>query len=71
MPLNAPGSLSQANYLAVTAYVMAKNGVPAGQTALTVNDAAAVHLAHLAAAAAKNETGPSPKPSGQADEIVY
>ncbi len=70
MPLNAPGSLSQANYLAVTAYVMSKNDVPAGQTAMTVNTAAGVKLAHLATAPPKNENGSVADTSGQADEIV-
>jgi alcohol dehydrogenase (cytochrome c) len=35
MPYNAPGSLSQKDYLDVTAYVLAKNGYPAGNAALT------------------------------------
>lgn len=35
MPKAAPGSLSTADYLAVTAYVLAANGAPAGKTALS------------------------------------
>jgi PQQ-dependent dehydrogenase (methanol/ethanol family) len=36
MPANAPGSLSVPDYLAVTAFILAKNGVPAGPTPLGV-----------------------------------
>jgi mono/diheme cytochrome c family protein len=39
MPLNAPGSLSAANYLAVTAYVIKSNGFEATKNALTVASA--------------------------------
>ncbi|WP_181392100.1 PQQ-binding-like beta-propeller repeat protein [Deinococcus irradiatisoli] len=35
MPLNAPGSLSQKQYLDVTAYILSKNGYSAGATALS------------------------------------
>ena len=36
MPADKPGSLSQQNYLDVTAYILSKNGYAAGNTALTV-----------------------------------
>jgi alcohol dehydrogenase (cytochrome c) len=65
MPQNAPGSLSRANYLAVTAYVEKKNGYSAGSAALTTTSAANVSLA-----GAKNENGSAVAMSGQADEIV-
>ena len=45
MPANAPGSLSQQNYLDVTAYVLSKNGYPAGATPLTTGDLAQYDLA--------------------------
>jgi alcohol dehydrogenase (cytochrome c) len=45
MPANAPGSLSTAQALNVTAYVMQRNGLPGGSTALTTANAASVKLA--------------------------
>lgn len=45
MPLNAPGSLSQADYLSVTAYVLSRNGIPASNTALSASNAAKLQLA--------------------------
>jgi alcohol dehydrogenase (cytochrome c) len=65
MPLSAPGSLSTSNYLAVTAYIIQKNGFGAGSTALTKVSAATIALA-----GAKNENGTAANTSGQADEIV-
>ncbi|GAC1311770.1 MAG: hypothetical protein NVSMB21_21650 [Vulcanimicrobiaceae bacterium] len=72
MPLNAPGSLSKENYLAVTAYVMRKNGIEAGSAPLSVQNAGTVNLARAKTAkAAKNENGTAADTSsGQADEIV-
>jgi PQQ-dependent dehydrogenase (methanol/ethanol family) len=64
MPLNAPGSLSAQNYLAVTAYIIEKNGFSAGSKALSATSAAGVTLAN-----AKNENGTAAN-DGQADEIV-
>jgi PQQ-dependent dehydrogenase (methanol/ethanol family) len=64
MPLSAPGSLSSKNYLAVTAFIMQKNGFAAGSTALSTASASGVMLAN-----AKNENGTVAN-SGQADEIV-
>ena len=66
MPLNAPGSLSAQNYLAVTAYVLQKNGFAAGSSALSVKSAAGVKIANVKTT---NENG-SEAASGQADEIV-
>ncbi|HTJ27901.1 MAG TPA: PQQ-binding-like beta-propeller repeat protein, partial [Candidatus Limnocylindria bacterium] len=37
MPADAPGSLSQKDYLDVTAFILAKNGVPAGSTPLSAS----------------------------------
>jgi PQQ-dependent dehydrogenase (methanol/ethanol family) len=45
MPLNAPGSLSQPAYLQLTAYILSKNGFPAGNTPLTAANAATLQLA--------------------------
>jgi len=44
MPLDAPGSLGSTNYLAVTAFLLSKNGYGAGSDALTVKSANAVKL---------------------------
>ena len=66
MPLNAPGSLSSSSYLAVTAYVLKKNGYGAGSTALTASSAASFKLADVKT----NENGTHASSSGQADEIV-
>jgi mono/diheme cytochrome c family protein len=38
MPANAPGSLSQTQYLDVLAYILEVNGYPAGPRQLTAND---------------------------------
>jgi alcohol dehydrogenase (cytochrome c) len=65
MPLNAPGSLSRANYLAITAYVIQRNGFSAGASALSTASAANVVLAGV-----KNENGTAAASPGQADEIV-
>jgi alcohol dehydrogenase (cytochrome c) len=45
MPANAPGSLSPQNYLDVTAYVLSKNGYPAGTTPLSTANLAQYDLA--------------------------
>ncbi len=45
MPANAPGSLSPQQALAVTAYLLDRNGFHAGSAALTVADAGSVKLA--------------------------
>ncbi len=65
MPLNAPGSLSASNYLAVTAYVIKSNGFEATKNTLTVASAPSIKLAGVST----NENGSSAS-SGQADEIV-
>jgi alcohol dehydrogenase (cytochrome c) len=66
MPLNAPGSLSQQNYLAVTAYVISKNGYAPGSTALSTASAPQIQLANVKV----DENGSPAGASGQADEIV-
>jgi mono/diheme cytochrome c family protein len=38
MPLNAPGSLSEAQYLDALAYILEVNGYPSGQQPLTADD---------------------------------
>jgi alcohol dehydrogenase (cytochrome c) len=45
MPANAPGTLTTAQALNVTAYVMQRNGLSAGSTALTTANASSVKLA--------------------------
>jgi alcohol dehydrogenase (cytochrome c) len=45
MPANAPGTLTTAQALDVTAYVMQRNGIPAGSAALTTANAAGVKIA--------------------------
>jgi alcohol dehydrogenase (cytochrome c) len=47
MPQNAPGSLKQWQYLDVTAYVLSKNGIPSGSTALAVETLGQVSLSTL------------------------
>ncbi len=44
MPADKPGSLSQGDYLAVTAYILSRNGYPAGDVALTSSNLANVKL---------------------------
>jgi outer membrane protein assembly factor BamB/plastocyanin len=42
MPLGAPASLDPASYLAIVAYLLQSNGVPAGNSPLTVQSASAL-----------------------------
>jgi len=44
MPQNAPGTLSQAQYLDVTAYILSRNGFPAGSAPLSVNSLSQVRM---------------------------
>jgi alcohol dehydrogenase (cytochrome c) len=44
MPQNAPGTLSQAQYLDVTAYILSRNGFPAGNAPLSVNSLSQVRM---------------------------
>lgn len=44
MPLDSPGSLTSANYLAVTAFLLSKNGYAAGTNPLTIKSASSVTL---------------------------
>jgi hypothetical protein len=37
MPLTAPGTLTRDEYLSIMAYLLAKNGHPAGKAVLTAN----------------------------------
>ncbi len=39
MPYDAPGSLSHADYVAIVAFILSRNGLAAGKTALTYNAA--------------------------------
>ena len=47
MPQNAPGSLSQQQYLDVTAYVLSRNGLPAGDTPLSMASLSQVSLSGM------------------------
>jgi alcohol dehydrogenase (cytochrome c) len=47
MPQNAPGTLSQQQYLDVTAYVLSRNGLPAGNSPLTMGSLSQVHLSGM------------------------
>jgi alcohol dehydrogenase (cytochrome c) len=64
MPQNAPGSLKQWQYLDVTAYVLSRNGLPAGTTSLAVETLGQVNLAALRTAGTAGPGG------ANTDEIV-
>lgn len=51
MPANAPASLSQQQYLDVTAYILQQNGFPSGSHPLDATTLASVSFANVAAAA--------------------
>ena len=44
MPQNTPGSLSQRQYLDVTAYILSRNGFPAGNTPLNIESLGQVRM---------------------------
>src|SRR6202789_943625 len=52
MPLNAPGSLSQTQYLDVTAFILERNGLPPGETPLSTASLGQVSLSGMRSAAA-------------------
>jgi PQQ-dependent dehydrogenase (methanol/ethanol family) len=52
MPLNAPGSLSQEQYLEVTAFILERNGLPPGETPLSTASLSQVSLSGMRSAAA-------------------
>jgi hypothetical protein len=58
MPQNAPGSLSQQQYLDVTAYLLSRNGLLAGNTPLSIGSLSQVSLSAmlLKGAAAQSNT---------------
>jgi len=69
MPYNAPGSLSQTDYLDVTAYVLSKNGYPAGDVALS--SATLGHkLVPRAKMTAQGTSGPVENGGGISAEII-
>jgi alcohol dehydrogenase (cytochrome c) len=43
MPLTAPGSLTPAQYMEITAFILEKNGFPAGSRALSASDREVLH----------------------------
>jgi len=47
MPLDKPGSLSPQQYLDVTAFILSRNGIPSGKTALDMSSLGNVRLAGL------------------------
>jgi alcohol dehydrogenase (cytochrome c) len=57
MPASAPGSLSQDQYLSVTAYILSKNGFPSGDHPLDATTLASVNLANAASMAASPSGG--------------
>src|SRR6185437_14522103 len=56
MPQDAPGSLSERQYLDVTAYILAQNGVPAGTAALGIESLSQVRLSEMHAGSASGAT---------------
>jgi PQQ-dependent dehydrogenase (methanol/ethanol family) len=62
MPLNAPGSLSQKQYLDVSAFILARNGIPPGETPLSTASLNQVRLSVMRSAAGGS--------SSNTDEIV-
>ena len=66
MPANAPGSLSTANYLAVTAYLLQQNGYPSGSHPLDATTLASVNLSNAVSMAAASPGGGA----GNTNEIV-
>jgi alcohol dehydrogenase (cytochrome c) len=47
MPLDAPGSLSQQQYLDVTAYILSRNGLPAGDAPVSMASLSQVRLSAM------------------------
>jgi PQQ-dependent dehydrogenase (methanol/ethanol family) len=62
MPQNAPGSLTQAQYLDVTAYLLARNGMPAGSAPLQISSLARTRVTVHAATSTPGKSN--------SDEIV-
>jgi hypothetical protein len=62
MPLDAPGSLSQKQYLDVTAFILERNGLPPGDVPLSTASLSQVRLSGMRSAAAGS--------SSNTDEIV-
>ena len=56
MPLQNPGGLKQWQYLDVTAYILSRNGLPPGNTALAIENLGQVSLAGLPGTAAEATT---------------
>jgi alcohol dehydrogenase (cytochrome c) len=58
MPQDAPGTLSQTQYLDVTAYILSRNGFPSGTTALSMASLSQVHMSsqRMGATAGKSNT---------------
>jgi alcohol dehydrogenase (cytochrome c) len=62
MPQNSPASLSQSQYLDVTAYILARNGFPSGTTPLNMG-----LLSHVSMSAQRTQGAPA---ASNTDEIV-
>jgi alcohol dehydrogenase (cytochrome c) len=56
MPQDKPGSLSQRQYLDVTAYILSRNGITSGDTPLRTGSLAQVRLADMQAAITASNT---------------
>src|SRR5882757_6736045 len=64
MPQDKPGTLSQQQYLDATAYVLSRNGFPAGNTPLGIGTLSQVRMSRQSTSATATATGPN------TDEIV-
>ncbi len=62
MPRNAGGSLSDTEYVQVTAYILQKNGFPAGSTELKTETMPSIHI--------ENKDGPKSLPNYSMIQIV-
>jgi mono/diheme cytochrome c family protein len=62
MPANAPGSLSEPDYLAIVAYVLRKNEFPSGGKELTADAVPAIRV--------EGKDGPAPVPDFSLVEVV-
>jgi alcohol dehydrogenase (cytochrome c) len=60
MPLNAPGSLTPAQYYAVSAYLLQQNGYPSGSQTLDATNIGSVNLSTALARASAAVAGASP-----------
>lgn len=62
MPPQAPGSLSETDYAAITAYLMSRNGVAAGQVPLVFEDSGTLIATGAGQASVAQQTSRTPLP---------